>query len=51
MMNKETYERLKMDVTECEAEDIITTSEPQYTYVPGDNEYTGSGGLTPLGSL
>lgn len=44
MMNKETYERLLMDVTEFEAEDIITTSgETPPTpvpppYNPGQNE-------------
>ena len=45
MMNKETYERLLMDVTEFEAEDIITTSgeTPSPTpdrppLRPGDNE-------------
>ena len=37
-MNKETYERLLMDVTEFDAEDVITTS--------GE----GGGGDTPGGN-
>lgn len=49
-MNKETYERLLMDVTEFEAEDIITTSgETPPTpvpppYNPEDNEVIFPGG-------
>ena len=38
MMNKESYERLNMDVTKFDVEDIITTS---------DNEPGGVSGLTP----
>lgn len=30
-MNKVTYERLKMDVTQFETEDVITTSEEIWT--------------------
>lgn len=41
-MNKVTYERLKMDVTQFETEDVITTSgETPVTpppFVPGDWE-------------
>ncbi|MBQ9680267.1 MAG: hypothetical protein IJV48_06255 [Ruminococcus sp.] len=42
-MNKETYERLYMDVTQFDAEDIITTSGETPTPTrpplnPGDNE-------------
>lgn len=33
-MNKETYERLLMDVTQFDAEDIITTSGETPTPVP-----------------
>ena len=35
-MNKETYERLLMDVTEFDTEDVITTSG----ITPGGNEPT-----------
>ncbi|MEE0674637.1 MAG: hypothetical protein U0L58_03445 [Ruminococcus sp.] len=35
-MNHETYERLSMDVTPFDAEDIITTSGTGF--VPGDYE-------------
>ena len=37
MMNKETYERLLMDVTEFDTEDIITTSG----ITPGGNTPPG----------
>ena len=52
-MNKETYERLLMDVTEFEAEDIITTSGETPTPVPppytdGENE---SHGVTAIPGL
>lgn len=45
-MNKETYERLLMDVTEFDAEDIITTSGETPTpvipdYLDGENESHG----------
>lgn len=35
-MNKEAYERLLMDVTEFDAEDVITTSglEPTFGSIP-----------------
>lgn len=50
MMNKETYERLLMDVTEFESEDIITTSGETPAPVrpnlrPGFDEMTGEGGI------
>ena len=53
-MNKETYERLLMDVTQFDAEDIITTSgeEPTPTppsYTPGDYELGGGTGSLPTG--
>ena len=41
-MNKETYERLLMDVTEFDTEDVITTSGPG-----GDTPGPGPGGNTP----
>ena len=37
-MNKVTYERLQMDVTEFDVEDIITTSYVQPPFRPEDNE-------------
>ena len=37
MMNKETYERLLMDVTEFDTEDVITTSG----ITPGGNTPPG----------
>ena len=39
-MNKETYERLLMDVTEFDTEDVITTS--------GGGSGPGPGGNDPL---
>jgi hypothetical protein len=52
MMKKETYERLLMDVTEFDAEDIITTSEEQDPQlVTGDNESAIGIGVTPVGNL
>ena len=36
-MRKESYERLKMDVTRFDIEDVITTSE----LTAGDNELIG----------
>ena len=45
MMNKETYERLLMDVTEFESEDIITTSGETVRppLRPDGEEMTGKG--------
>lgn len=40
-MNKETYERLYMDVTLFDAEDVITTSDAEYE--PDFMELTGTG--------
>ncbi len=37
-MNKETFERLEMDVTLFDVEDVITTSDI-YPYDPGDYEH------------
>ncbi len=46
-MNKETYERLSMDVTQFDVEDVITTSgvtpgggggSDSHTLTPGDYE-------------
>ncbi len=45
-MKKETYERLYMDVTEFDAEDVITTSEetmPDLIY--DDNQGGAAGGV------
>ena len=45
-MNKETYERLYMDVTQFDAEDVITTSEetmPDLIY--DDNQGGAAGGI------
>ena len=45
-MNKETYERLYMDVTQFDAEDVITTSEETMPdFVPGDNGGGPAGGI------
>ncbi len=44
MMNKETYERLYMDVTLFDAEDVITTSDESYD--PDEFEMTGTGATT-----
>ena len=41
MMNKESYERLSMDVTQFDAEDVITTSgltPSQPDFKPNDYE-------------
>ena len=45
MMNKETYERLYMDVTLFDAEDVITTSDEAYD--PDEFEMTGTGYQRP----
>ena len=45
MMNKETYERLYMDVTLFDAEDVITTSDEAYD--PDEFEMT----LSPAPNL
>ena len=37
-MTKETFERLEMDVTVFDVEDVITTSDI-YPYKPGDYEH------------
>ena len=51
-MKKETYERLLMDVTEFDAEDIITTSEEQDPQlVTNLNELAVNIGVTPEGNL
>ncbi|WP_316637654.1 hypothetical protein [uncultured Ruminococcus sp.] len=46
MMNKETYERLYMDVTLFDAEDVITTSDEAYD--PDEFEMTGTGATNGL---
>lgn len=50
-MNKETYERLLMDVTEFDTEDVITTSGPGGD-TPGGNTppaFTSSNWEMPVG--
>ncbi len=51
-MIKESYERLMMDVTEFDSEDVITTSGvggPPAYYDDGMELWNGSNGVTPIG--
>lgn len=41
-MSKEIYERLFMDVTEFDAEDVVTTSGWEFEYDPEQNESVGA---------
>ena len=38
-MNKEAYESIKMDVTEFDVEDVITTSGAQPQFDPNEMPY------------
>ena len=46
-MNKETYERLKMELTQFDAEDVITTSEVIPEFHTGEDELAGTGIFFP----
>lgn len=46
-MHKEAYERLSLDVTRFDIEDVITTSG-QPAYKPGEFEMVGSTNVGPM---